>query len=115
MVWRESAAARLCAAGVAASTASPEYQLSDYGSLAPRPRRRPWYGHACASMKRLALDPNTGMLVQEALDMFYGHETGTRWTCVLDGWRIYRVCQVCTDIPCRSSMYRVYIHVYLYL
>jgi hypothetical protein len=89
MVWRESAA------GAAASTASLEYQLYDYGSLAPRPRRRPRYwatisarlrdGHACASMKRLVLDPNTGMLVQEALGMFYGHGTEARWTCMLDG------------------------------
>lgn len=60
----------------------PEYQLSDYGGWLRDRVADPQYwatisaclrdGHACAGMKRLARDPNTGMLVPETPAMFYG-------------------------------------------
>lgn len=60
----------------------PEYQLSDYGGWLRDRVADPQYwttisaclrdGHACAGMRRLARDPNTGMLVPETPAMFYG-------------------------------------------
>nr|ACG34584.1 senescence-associated protein [Zea mays] len=60
----------------------PEYQLSDYGGWLRDRVADPQYwttisaclrdGHACAGMRRLARDPNTGMLVPETPTMFYG-------------------------------------------
>ncbi|CAM0958028.1 unnamed protein product [Alopecurus aequalis] len=61
-----------------------EYQLSDYnGWLRNRVADRQYWntiavclrdGHACASMRRFARDPNTGMLVPESPAMFYNRD-----------------------------------------
>lgn len=61
-----------------------EYQLSDYNGWLRNRVADPEYwatisaclrdGRACASMRRAARDPNTGMLVPEPPNMFYGRD-----------------------------------------
>lgn len=61
-----------------------EYQLSDYNGWLHDRVVDPQYwatisaclrdGHACAGMRRLARDPNTGMLVPETPGMFYARD-----------------------------------------
>ncbi|KAL5231930.1 hypothetical protein ABZP36_030706 [Zizania latifolia] len=61
-----------------------EYQLSDYNGWLKDRVADPQYwatisaclrdGRACAGMRRLARNPNTGMLVSETPDMFYARD-----------------------------------------
>jgi hypothetical protein len=61
-----------------------EYQLSDYNGWLRNRVADPQYwatiavclrdGHACASMRRMARDPNTGMLVPETPAMFFNRD-----------------------------------------
>jgi hypothetical protein len=85
-----------------------EYQLSDYNGWLRNRVADPQYwatiavclrdGHACASMRRMARDPNTGMLVPETPAMFFNRDLSPIQVPAFLSLSVSRIC------PCDFSL-----------